>query len=129
MELLNEYWNYFEDIGIPIIMTILVITLFSLNFYASECSEMNAMKIEIDKNGNLNKFKDLGYSRSDYSYPFHLLSIFSFLPGSNSKYYEHKKFSNKVNIIKTYRKFYLIIFLTIIPLLIVGVYINETFMS
>lgn len=120
MELLNEYWNYFEDIG----MTILVITLFSLNFYASECSEMNAMKIEIDKNGNLNKFKDLGYSRSDYSYPFHLLSIFSFLPSSNSKYYEHKKFSNKVNVIKSYRKFYLIIFLLTFSLLVIEAFIN-----
>ena len=89
MEFLNEYWGYIENIGIPIFMIIVGITMISLNFYSVESMELDKMKSEINTIGNLNNFKGLNYAKMFN--PIAFFYIFSFLPNSNTHYFKHNK--------------------------------------
>lgn len=130
MEFLKEYWYVVENIGVPILIFVGIVTLFSINFYALECMELTDMKKEINKRGNLKLYKDkTNYVSRGLFNPLCIFYIFYFLPNKDTKYYENTIFVKKVNTIRGYRKFYKIVLPIILILAIVGITLNETVMN
>ncbi len=125
MEFLKDYWYIVENVGVPILAFIGGISFFSLNFYAIECMELSEMKTLLKRNGNLKNYKSKGYLSGLFN-PISIFYIFTFLPDTDSPFYENKKFNEQARTIKAFRKYYKIVFPIVIILATIGIALNET---
>ncbi len=128
MEFLKEYWYIVENVGVPILAFVGGISFFSLNFYAVECMELSEMKTLLKRNGNLKNYKAKGYLGGLFN-PISIFYIFTFLPNADSPFYENEKFNEQVRTIKSFRKYYSIVFPIVIILTTIGIALNETVMK
>lgn len=121
-DILKEIWPSAIKIGIPIILSIVGLTLLSINFYWRICSNMR----DIEKYIRINKTAK-GYKEKIFQYVGLFDIFYGFKPVSkfDKEYLKYRIFNEKLESIKVFRKFYRVVFLFIVLFLFVGIFINE----
>ncbi|MAC94326.1 MAG: hypothetical protein CMC96_02370 [Flavobacteriales bacterium] len=117
------FWNnYIENFGVPILAVIGGLSFFSLNFYIRDIKNLRLMDEYIKKNKNLRGFKYRTFpivGLKDFLYSFKNLKNF------NEINFTIPKFSDQVQVVRDYRKYYSIVFPILVSIAIIGIAINE----
>ena len=121
MDKLNTFWDFIENIGVPILALIGGLSFFSINFYLRECHCLRKMEEYIQNNKNLIGFKNQSFPIiwfEDVVYSFKRTSDF------DPNHLKFRPFQEQLSTIKAFRKFYKIVFPIVITLAIIGMAIN-----
>ena len=122
MEKLTEIWPFVETFGIPILAFFGLLTFVSLNFYWRTISDLRRLENYIDKKGTVK-----GFLRKSFPIVSPLDIVFGFMP--LSRFSENlTKFSigrEYLDTVRIFRKYYRVLFPTIIGIAAIGIAINE----
>jgi hypothetical protein len=117
---MKEFWIEYRGIVFPVVFFSFGILWLTLNFYIWECYKMSEYKSQIDESGKITS------SRIEFPFlnPLMVFYLFTFIPSikAHPEYYKFKTFEDQIQIIKSFRKFYGVVFpiyiLGLIPLIL-----------
>lgn len=122
MKFLFDVWPMVEKVGIPLLLVPFGLAFLSLNTYLSQCKVLYLMERDIKFHGSLigRKYSSLqviGVNAIHFGLKSHSNYSDTFL--------KHRRFKSQIEMIRGYRKMYVVVFPTILIIGTIGMIINE----
>lgn len=122
LSILEKVWPFVENVGVPILAFIGVLTFGSFMFYLNDIKNLRLMEKQLKLNGTLRNYR---YQTLPIIGLREIFYAFKSLSSIELTYLRNKKFQEQVYTVRAYRQYYKVAIPTILALATIGIAINE----